>query len=218
MLGKKLVSACTAAVFSALLAMAVVMTTSFTPTLADGPAFCPDDSKSDDGSGSKASNRECSGLMDTIPVCGQLGNAFETHRDCVEDFSQADWDAAGCGSCHSLDRPVPGEFAPSCQTCHGKKWDFGDDDKSGDDKSGDRMVNHPFPFGNPWTDPEKQHRDYAEDVGVAECVGCHEFQSRDRNPFTGAPGCAYCHSADKVCDARDAGDVPGTEFCEDDKS
>ncbi len=142
MSGKKLLSAIGALMITGVFATGVMVTTSFAPVLADGPSFgC--NAGDDDTSGGTMG--DCS-IMQNIPVCGFPGNtAFETHRDCTENWSQAEWDASGCGSCHSLERGGMG-IGPNCQTCHGVKWDFGDDDddsssgyhrKGGDDHSSD---------------------------------------------------------------------------------
>ncbi len=70
-------------------------------------------------------------------------------------------------------------------------------DSDGDSDSGGTGLalgrqQHSF-FG--WNDPYRDHRDYVEDFGIGDCVGCHvpglEGYSGMGEP--GRPGCMTCH-------------------------
>lgn len=86
-------------------------------------------------------------------------------------------------------RPSPDS---SCNTTGGNTGDTGGNTggdtggNTGGDTGGDTGFIHPFD----WTDPERQHRSYADDNGVSECVSCHSIDSGSKGSDL---SCYNCH-------------------------
>ncbi len=171
MLGKNYVTAVPAALGSMVCAVAVAFVAmSFAPVMADdGTGF------DTDGSGDA--------MMLFIG-----DNPYKDHRDFVEDNG-----TAGCVGCHDLmGIGYTNDFAPGCLTCHGVKWDDAVFDPAMVTRSAGVLSMASFGIAD---NPQKQHRDYVEENGVAECVDCHALNAGgyENAPGFPGPGCLSCH-------------------------
>lgn len=136
----------------------------------------------------------------------------QDHPDYVEDFG-----IDGCVDCHLPDGAgYFDDFAPGCVTCHGPEFcetsgseglvicEDDEDNFVAELSPGTILMNDVL--GVDWPDPQEDHRDFVEEMGVEQCVGCHALQMGGKpsaSTFDGQ-GCLSCHGPE-FCGA------PGTE-------
>ncbi len=164
---------------------AIILGAALSLAASSGPAIADSDGDSD-GTGFDPGDARSAGIMPW-----SMGNAYKTHRDYAEDNG-----VDSCIGCHDLGGVgYVDSFAPGCLSCHGEKWDGGPPfDRTLSDGTMDMNA---ALFGDPfaWMNPQKNHRDYVEEVGTANCEGCHILLvgGKDSPDTFAAPGCLSCH-------------------------
>jgi predicted CXXCH cytochrome family protein len=110
--------------------------------------------------------------------------------------------ASGCTGCHgsNLEGPPPDDdgFAPSCYSCHGKRWS-GENDPDGHGEVMGGFAQHMSGLEDPYTNCTECHGADLEGAGTApSCFSCHGGTWGDHD-FSGRPWlgsnnhCHVCH-------------------------